>query len=260
MVSNMLSCRIGSYGKFALYSYEHLSEIGVRNIECPIPKGRAEKENLREILEDFDLNVASFQVNFDPLKANIFSDQVDHVVDTAGYFNTKVIFSSIKAPDWEKRREKLFSQLRILGDTFQQNGLRLCMETHPNLVTNGTVGRQTMEEINHPAIKINFDTANMYYYNEDIDLLEELDMILDWVGSVHLKDTSGEFKTWNFPTLGVGIVDFKAVVDKLTGIGFKGPYTMEIEGIKGEELDLNQTKKRISNSVAYINPILEDSS
>jgi len=76
----------------------------------------------------------------------------------------------------------------------------------------------------------NFDTANIYYYNEGTDSVTELAKALEHVASVHLKDTDGLPKSLNFPVLGQGVVDFPEVFRLLGERGFTGPYTLELEG------------------------------
>jgi len=126
------------------------------------------------------------------------------------------------------------------------------IETHPNLVTNGTVGRETMERVNHPNVRINWDTANVYYYNDGVDGIAEMKKLIEFIGAVHLKDTNGRPKTWHFPALGEGIVDFKEIFRLLNARGFNGPFTMEIEGVEGESLDRAATEDRVARSVDHL--------
>ncbi|MHA1717095.1 MAG: sugar phosphate isomerase/epimerase family protein [Promethearchaeota archaeon] len=253
---NILAIRIGSYGRFVLHSYEHISELGVRFIEREIPQDSGETEMLKDILEEFSLSISSFQVKFEPMDLSKLKQQAESYISICKEFGTKVLFTSLKAPEKPKKRDNFFEHMRVLGDAVLDAGIRVCLETHPNLVTNGHVGLETMKAINHECIRINFDTANMYYYNKDIDALQELELIADYVGSVHLKDTNGQYKTWHFPALGDGIVDFPAIIKRLGSAGFHGPYTIEIEGIKGESLDLDGVKARIKKSVEYITQFL----
>jgi sugar phosphate isomerase/epimerase len=67
-----------------------------------------------------------------------------------------------------------------------------------------------------------------------------------------LKDTRGRFKTWDFPGLGDGIVDFSRVFGLLNARGFHGPFTIEIEGVEGESLDRAATLGRVARSVAHL--------
>ena len=256
MPTNILSCRIGSYGPFELHAFEHLASIGVKFMEYPLPTTETTAEILADLLQEFDLKIASFHTNFDPLEKN-FDDQCQLAIDMASRFGTTVLFTSIKGEDNVKKNAKLFSQLRVLGDRVQEKGIKVCLETHPELVKNGKVGKQTMETINHEAIRINFDTANMYYYNKGIDSSKELDFVIDYVGSVHLKDTDGKYQSWCFPALGEGVVKFPEIITKLNDHGFVGPWTMEIEGKKGETLTMELAKKRVEDSVTYLRSIAD---
>jgi sugar phosphate isomerase/epimerase len=257
MAKNMLSCRLGSYGPFAMHAYEHLAEIGVHYIETQAPQGAEAVELLKDILGEFKIQVASFQAGFDPLGKD-FQKEIDDALAACASFGTKVIFTSIKGDKGgAKKNAKLFAQLRVLGDQAKAKGIAVCLETHPELVLNGKTGKETMAAINHDAIRINFDTANMYYYNKGIDSSVELDHLINHVGAVHLKETDGKFHSWCFPALGDkrGVVKFPAIVKKLNDAGFFGPWTMEIEGVKGEEQTLDLAKKRVADSVAYMRGI-----
>ena len=74
------------------------------------------------------------------------------------------------------------------------------------------------------------------------------------VRNVHLKDNRGGFEDWYFPAVGDGgSVDFARVRQILDGVGFAGPYTIEIEGIGGEpEPGLEARQERIARSVAHL--------
>ncbi len=223
----------------------------------PLPQGNEAIENLEDILSEFSIQVASFQAEFNPLGKD-FQKEIDDAIAACTVFGTKVIFTSIKGEKGgAKKNAQLFAQLRALGDQVKANGIKVCLETHPELVLNGKVGKETMEAINHEAIRINFDTANMYYYNKGIDSSIELDHVIKYVGSVHLKETDGKFHSWCFPALGDkrGVVKFPAIVKKLNDAGFFGPWTMEIEGVKGEEQTLDLAKKRVADSVAFMRSI-----
>jgi sugar phosphate isomerase/epimerase len=67
-----------------------------------------------------------------------------------------------------------------------------------------------------------------------------------------LKDHNGEYETWNFPTLGTGVVDIPGVLRILKEHNYDGPITMEVEGIRGVEWTKATTKKAIADSAAYL--------
>ena len=128
----------------------------------------------------------------------------------------------------------------------------MALETHPDLATNGDVATRTMAGVAHPNIRINFDTANVCFYNEGVTATGELEKVINFVASVHLKDTNGGFKDWHFPALGEGVVDFPEIYRMLDERGFDGPSTLELEGIRDEDLSLEAAHERIENSLAYL--------
>ncbi len=112
----------------------------------------------------------------------------------------------------------------------------------------------TMERLDHPCIRLNFDTGNILYYNAGADVVGELRQVVSFVRHVHLKDHSGGVGEWYFPALGAGgAVDFAKVHNVLMDAVFDGPCSLEIEGIAGEPpLSLAQTHQRIVNSIAHL--------
>ena len=53
-----------------------------------------------------------------------------------------------------------------------------------------------------------------------------------------------------FSTLGEGVVNYKTVFQTLNNADFYGPFTMELEGIEGENLDEAGVKARVADSPA----------
>src|SRR4030043_435614 len=110
------------------------------------------------------------------------------------------------------------------------------------------VCRPTMQAVDHPNVRINYDTANVSFYNRGVTAVGELGKLIDYVATVHLKDSTGKFEEWVFPTLGTGVADFPEVFRMLNARGFAGPCTMELEGTKGVDFDEAGQLKYIADS------------
>ena len=109
--------------------------------------------------------------------------------------------------------------------------MTLALETHKGPTQNAEAMLALMSDVDHPHVRLNFDTGNIAYYNEGIDPCDELEKVKHLVRNVHLKDNRGGFEDWYFPAVGDGgSVDFARVREILDGVGFAGPYTIEIEG------------------------------
>ena len=111
-----------------------------------------------------------------------------------------------------------------------------------------------MTDLDHPSVRLNFDTGNIAYYNEGVDPADELEKVKGLVCNVHVKDNRGQFEDWFFPAIGDGgAVDFRRIRTTLDGVGYTGAYTIEIEGIAGEdEPGLDARQGRIKRSVEHL--------
>jgi inosose dehydratase len=248
MADNLLSCRTASYGKFSDGAYAHLQSIGVRHVEIPVPAldavGAAQDDLARHGLTAATLQGA-LDISADAAVAG-FAAQVE----ATRAMGCDFIFLSVKAG--ELPLPTAYARLRAAGDLAAAVDVMLVLETHPDLITNSETALTTMRGVDHPSVRVNFDTANVYYYNEGVDGLAEMRALTDYLGAVHLKDTNGGFHTWHFPTFGQGIVDFREVFAIANGCGFSGPFTMEIEGCEGEDLDRAATEQRVADSVQHL--------
>ncbi|HUW31827.1 MAG TPA: TIM barrel protein, partial [Planctomycetota bacterium] len=62
-------------------------------------------------------------------------------------------------------RAAAMKSLAEIGEHAAKHGVTLCLETHPPFCTNAAEMLRTMAEVNHPNVRINFDTANVLFYN-----------------------------------------------------------------------------------------------
>ena len=89
--------------------------------------------------------------------------------------------------------------------------MTLALETHKGPTQNAEAMLALMSEVDHPHVRLNFDTGNIAYYNKGADPCDELDKVKHLVRNVHLKDNRGGFEDWYFPAVGDGgAVDFVA--------------------------------------------------
>lgn len=149
--------------------------------------------------------------------------------------------------------DDVVSNIRTIADHAAGLGIEIALETHPPLITNAEVGLETIRRIDHSNVGINFDTANMYYYNEGIDAAAELERIVEHVNHVHLKDSNMGFKEWFFPAIGEGKIPMDRIIATLNKAGYNAPVSLEIEGFEGEgPLPLEKYHERIAKSANYL--------
>jgi L-ribulose-5-phosphate 3-epimerase len=172
----------------------------------------------------------------------------------ARWFAVPVVISGAGQPADLDERRAIVEHLRQLGDTAGALGVTIALETHKGPTQNAAAMLALIDDVDHPRVRLNFDTGNIAYYNRGFDPADELEKVKHLVRNVHVKDSRGGFEDWYFPAVGDGgSVDFRRIRQVLDGVGFRGPYTVEIEGIGGEpEPSLEERQHRIARSAQHL--------
>lgn len=248
-----LAVRIHSYGAYQDEAWTHLPSIGVRYIFLATP-GEDEVEATMAKLAEHGLTAVVFRGSAD-LASETFAEELAPQLAICERMGVRYMFLSAKRG--ELSAETAYDRLRAAGDIARRHGVVIALETHPDLGTNGDLQVETMRGVNHPNVRVNFDTANITYYNTGTNAVAELEKSIEYVRTVEFKDHAGGFETWDFPVLGQGIVDVPALVALLREHGYAGPVTLEFEGTKGVELTKEQTLEAIAGCVAYARTVAE---
>ena len=247
-LTNPLAIRIMNYGKYQDDAWTHLPTLGMHYVFLATP-APDQVVSIQERLREHHLRPLVLRGDTDlgrPSSVDELAGQLA-VIERMG---VKYMFLSPKHTGVSK--QVAYERLRQAGDVARRHGVTIVLETHPDLGGTAAAHRETMRQIHHPNVRVNFDTGNITYYNQGTDAVTELKKIIDYVATVELKDHNGQYQVWNFPVLGMGVVDFPGVLRVLEEHHFRGPITMEVEGIHGVEMDEAQTKHYIADSVKYI--------
>jgi L-ribulose-5-phosphate 3-epimerase len=141
------------------------------------------------------------------------------------YVSMHAGFIDESQPEYVK---KFHERIRLLADAAAENGLELLLET----------GQETAEELkgfleklNHPAVGVNFDPANMILYDEG-EPIEALKILSPWIKHIHIKDgiRTKEPGAWGAEVpWGEGEVGTERFLKTLGEIGFDGVIAIERE-------------------------------
>ncbi len=249
-MSAKLSCRDGVYGSWDKAA-EYLPKIGVKYIETSFARSLADIQKVAEGAAKLGAAILTLAGGVDLDKP----EQVTAVIGAAKAaqaVNVKHIFLSAHG---KAERKTCMAKLREIAEGAGACGVTICLETHPPFCLNAAEMLKTMAEVCHPYMRINFDTANVYYYNKNMNSSVELEKVLPFVSSLHLKDTDGGFKSGKFPVLGQGVVDFPRIFRTLKDVNFDGPLTMELEGDLMAGLNLDQRQEKVAACVQYLKGI-----
>jgi L-ribulose-5-phosphate 3-epimerase len=273
-MKRIISCFTNSYGPAGVRAAaEHIRAAGIEHLEMALRGhnfgGLVIPESAVITEKDDDRTVEEFQALLDRHGVHISGCNVGgadirtaeglaltgrRIRFAARWFGVGICVTGAGQPTDDVERRTIIANLKSLGDTARESGITLALETHKGPTQNASAMLALMEEVGHPNVRLNFDTGNIAYYNRGADPCDELERVKHLVRNVHLKDNRGGYEDWYFPALGDGgSVDFVRIREILDGVGFVGPYTIELEGIGGEpEPGLETRQDRIARSVRHL--------
>ena len=273
-VKRIVGCFTNSYGPAGVWvAVERVRRAGIGHVELAlrghnfgglvIPESAvitekaddATVESFRDHLARHGVEVSGCNVGGADIRTREGLELTERRIRFAARcFGVAICVTNAGQPSDEAERTVVVENLRRLGDVAAEHGVTLALETHKGPTQNATAMLALMDEVAHPSVRLNFDTGNIAYYNRGVDPCAELERVKHLVRNVHLKDNRGGFEDWYFPALGeAGAVDFVRVRQILDGVGFNGPYTIEIEGIGGEdEPGIEARHDRVARSVGHL--------
>ena len=145
----------------------------------------------------------------------------------------------------EAYARKFYDRIRIMADAVAEKGIMLLMETGQE---SAAELKDFLVELNHPALGINFDPANMILYDKDAPA-DAVRILAPWIRHIHVKDavrstTPGEWGAevpW-----GDGQVGGKAFTAVLEEIGFRGAVAIEREAGDQRVADVRTAVERLT--------------
>jgi L-ribulose-5-phosphate 3-epimerase len=133
-----------------------------------------------------------------------------------------------------------------LADAAGERGIGLLLETGQETAADL---RAFLESLDHPALGINFDPANMILYGQG-DPVEAVALLSPWIRHVHVKDAlpTAAQGTWGTEVRwGDGQVDSRAFLDSLQRIGFQGTLAIERESGDSRIEDIRLAVERLAS-------------
>lgn len=121
------------------------------------------------------------------------------------------------------------SVLRQLGQVAADEGLIIALE----LAAPGASGRVLLEAIraiDHPAVRLGFDTGGYLLHNPGAAGDIALERITPWLAALRLRDHTGSPEDRTCPPLGTGgVVDLARVLEIVRALRFDGPVVFDFD-------------------------------
>lgn len=155
---------------------------------------------------------------------NINNDTIEHLrwlIGRAKMVNAKYIVLPFVDASSLKTKEQQSSLLNVLK-TVLNDAEKAEIEIHLETDLEPHAMKNILEKIEHPLVKFNYDTGNAAALGHNPS--EELVLLKEWIGSVHIKDRIFNGKT---VPLGQGSVDFATCFELIKAAGYTRPFILQ---------------------------------
>ena len=261
-MQNRLGANTGSYHHYSLpTALEGIAAAGYRFVELAaipgviehVPLG-ADQRTLNGVIRQlnaFGLIPISLSAHSD-LTTPAGQQDARRALNLCERLGIVIMNTAVGGPFNEAEDEAAFlGGIHALADDAAARQVVIGIEIHGTLTGSGRMTRNLIEKVNHPAVWINYDTANSEYFGGvpvEIDLPDALPL----VAHCHLKDKVGGGREWNFPALGEGHVDFGKLLAMFERAGYTGPFSVEIEFQGGEGPALETIHRAMKQSREHL--------
>ncbi|MHC4664913.1 MAG: sugar phosphate isomerase/epimerase family protein [Planctomycetota bacterium] len=141
------------------------------------------------------------------------------------YISTHAGFIDLTQAEYAR---KFYDRIKHFADTAAEKGIGLLLETGQE---SASELREFLEKLNHPAVGINFDPANMILYHKG-DPIEAVRILAPWIKHIHIKDAlrTKQPGTWGTEVpWGEGQVGEEGFLKGLREIDYEGTLAIERE-------------------------------
>jgi sugar phosphate isomerase/epimerase len=224
-----------------------VSGIGYQGIELAVTPGwptdlytldTTRRQRISQLLDEYGLvltavagHTSMCEEDPDKNRANMqrLRDTIDLAADLAQEGEPPIAISLVGGPVdvWDARREIVAQRVHSLGEYASSRGVILALEPHSG-TSFDTPDKAIwlMEQVNHPAVRLNFDISHFDIIGIGID--ECVPRMVPYSVHTHVKDQRGRYPNHEFLTPGSGPFDFVRYLTAMDAAGYTGFIGMEV--------------------------------
>ncbi|MBD3181477.1 TIM barrel protein [Candidatus Poribacteria bacterium] len=215
---------------------KELSEIGFDGLEICLESPDVRPENftpgqaddIKKLLAQINLEIASVSYHADNESSQVRKANTTKCVEIANWLDTDILIVNaerIKEGEKESQWQELVDWLKELTGVGEKYKVNIAFEPEPLLIIHDTDDMLEMiKEVDSPNLKVNLDIGHAYI--TDPDLPDSIRKLGDNIVHAHIEDIKD--RVHSHLELGQGDIDFKAMHQAFTDIGYKGYYVVDL--------------------------------
>ncbi|WP_337017376.1 sugar phosphate isomerase/epimerase family protein [Oceanobacillus massiliensis] len=266
---NQLAINSNTYHGYSLEdAVKGASEAGFTQIELAAVKDHTahvlpdmsanELERIKDLLEEYGMTCIGIGAHSNLMREEGIANLLKSI-DLATLFDCRYVVTATgdahHDSDVIEDEKVLANNLEPVFQKCKEQGKVLTIETHGNNFATGLSLKKLAQNLNN-HVKINYDTGNVIFYG-DVLPYEDLELCVDEIEFIHLKDKLGANDEWNFPAIGDGNLDFKRIFTIIEQGNYQGPISVEIEFTPDGPRSLSEVNESVKRSFNYLKSLLD---
>lgn len=239
---------------FSLYGMKSLmlddalktcAEIGYRNVEFSLTAGYptqpkmlsgADRKQIARRLKALNLAVSGLMLNMSLAAGDPAHAENLEALEAAAQFAHDIVPENPplletvlggKPAEWDQVKNNMAERLGAWAKAATAGRIILAIKAHVGSAVN-TPERLVwlLQRVNSPAIRAAYDYS--HFQLRDISLTESLTVLLPFTRFIHVKDSVGDVKAFQFLLPGDGRTDYAAYFKLLKQLAYEGPVVVEV--------------------------------
>ena len=241
----------------------HIAWAGYRYVELAAIRGMAEHVHpdmdrsqaraVQRAISDHGLTVTAMEVGV-PDRARL-----ERLLPLAEEIGAPIVnIGSGGTTGDSKPVEQVIATISELAELAHRHGVRLAVKPHVGqAIHDSKTGLQLMDEVQHPALGLNFDPSHLFRAKENPE--DVATVWGKWIVTSHFRDCDSREQRVGVPETqipGRGSVDLPATLQALRDIPYTGPLNLEVIGAK--DYEVSRAMGVAAESRGYLNRCLQE--
>lgn len=211
----------------------------IENFSFIVPVYEGKSAELKRLLDECKLEFVNV---YHALSGDYAQDLIDierccrfMQENKISYLNIEAPHVPLDCPVSTEILDQMCAALDQMGAICDRYGVKACLHQHTRTLCETKAQLEyVVLHTNKENVHLCLDTCHLVLAG--MDPVTEMALYIERLQYVHLKDVIADYKTPYFISvtenarpLGVGIIDFKAVIEALQKKGYDGPLTVEVD-------------------------------
>jgi len=216
----------------------------------PEQMDEGDAQTLEKKIQGYSLSPMSISGHVDLVKPDGV-EALKRRIDLARSIGADVVNTKTGDPSSQQEINDFYKHVEEAAEYAAEKKIIIGLETSGRYFNTAKKAVPILKKINSEYVKLNYDTANVIYY-EEVFPEDDIEYGTEYLVHIHLKDKRGGKGEYDFPALGKGVINFQKIFNILFNYKYTGPLSIEIEFDGKHNETLNGVNEAVVSSYNFL--------